>query len=49
MPRRPGELLVDELPEKDAEHDDHEQQDQDFHELELHRVNQFGFRIVKAA
>jgi hypothetical protein len=40
---------MNEFPEKDAKHDDHQEQDQDFHEFELHRVNQFGFRMVNAA
>ena len=39
----------EEFPDEDAEDDHHEQQDQDLNEFELHRVSQFGFRIVSAA
>jgi hypothetical protein len=38
-----------ELPQQDPEHEDHEREHEDFDRFELHRVNQLGFRIVKAA
>ena len=38
-----------ELPQQHPEHEDHEPENEDFDQFQLHRVNQLGFRIVKAA
>jgi len=40
---------MEELPQQDSEHEDHEHEHQDFDCFQFHRVNQLGFRIVKAA
>ncbi len=41
--------LEEELPDENAEDDDHEEYHEDFDQFEFHRVNQFGFLIVSAA